>query len=111
MVKCVPLCSHQSFNTRKGVFLYLVQRGENPRRGLRGETATAGEVLCSHQSFNTRKGVFYFCGKGANLPVAQFAWAAAAAFGIVAVDCYAIFGALFDMGAVSFVINMRVCVV
>ena len=43
--------------------------------------------------------------------MAQFAWAAAAAFGIVAVDCYAIFGALFDMGAVSFVINMRVCVV
>ena len=55
--------------------------------------------------------VFYFCGKGANLPVTQFAWAAAATFGIVAVDGYAIFGALFDMGTVSFVINMRVCVV
>jgi hypothetical protein len=78
---------------------------------LRGETATAGEVLCEAQSFNTRKGVFYFCGKGANLPVAQFAWAAAATFGIVAVDCYAIFGALFDMGTIFFMINVRVRVV
>ncbi len=39
------------------------------------------------------RAVFDFCGKGANLPVAQFAGAAAATFGIVAVDGYAIFGA------------------
>ena len=78
---------------------------------MRGETAAAGEVLCSHQSFNTRKGVFYFCGKWANLPVAQFAWTAAATFGIVAVDGYAVFGALFDMGTIFFVINVRVRVI
>ena len=92
------------------MFFYK-QRGENPRRGLRGETATAGEVLCEAQSFNTRLGVFYFCGKGANLPMTQFAGAAAATFGIVAVDGYAIFGASFDMGTIFFMIYMRVRVV
>ena len=43
--------------------------------------------------------------------MAQFAGAAAAAFGIVAVDGYAIFGALFDMGTIFFMINVRVRVV
>lgn len=42
MVKCVPLCSHQSFNTRKGVF--LCAKGREPA-GLRGEDTARSTLL------------------------------------------------------------------